>query len=982
MARKLTDETLRMDIVLNGNKAQAQLGKLQKQQHDLRRANEDLREAKQKLIAQGKKESAAYKEITAQIKANNQSLTQNKNAQADLRKQIGITSLTTRQLTQEQKRLKALMSSISPGTDKWEEYNKELGKVTARQREIRDKIKETSNSLGAQNKSLVSSAKNWLSMAVGIGAAIEIARRVITFAKDFVTEGLKMADQARGVEFAFKAIGKTAQQAFLDVRKAVRGTLSDLDIRKALVNFYNFKIPQESAATFFEFLTLRSTQTGEDITKLQSSLVEGLSKQSKLRIDNLGISMLDLNDELEKTPDFIQAVANIAQREVAKAGSIIDEAASGTARWNASTDNLQLALGKLVGTTTKGTSVVSVFSDLIDGFTTGVDILRTSFSFLTTGISNFLKPILSTNDAVTESESKFKSFWKTLGSGTLTVLSVSLMNIGKILSGIGSVIELTQKRFASLLTSLAAFTDIEIDFLNPSKTFESLKSFDFEKAFSDVKGSFSAGGKSMGEAFKEGFNQVTQQVIDEANSENANPQLNPNINPEPTPEELAEQQAALQREQQRLDQLKALEEQYLKEKEERLATSNEAMARLQLERALQEANILKASNDTLDLIRAEHKIKINEAIIEDQNLELERLKSFENIKRDLHNQIDIENAESKEARDLLLQEQQNQKEQERLELELERLNLSESEKTELLAHLTEIQEGTIEGIRSKWRKIKENEEQKEYAKKQRLYRQGLDAAIQIAGAETKVGKGLLIAKQLLAVKEAAIALGLFQTKATLAQAGAGVDIAAGTAKSASAAPFPANLPLIIGFVSSVAGLISTISKLGKTKVKTQGFEDGLYPDKNGRVDVTRTDGKRFNAQYGGATRTGVVSQPTLFRDKLVAEAGPELIVDNKTLRRVNPSVLQHIYDVRDNRVRGYETGNFPTLPTPTDTDAPQTQEQLLAMTSMMMDTLTTLNMQLAQGIRATALIGYQEAEDIEDLNKERDTSSTNGTLNS
>ncbi|WP_341215769.1 hypothetical protein [uncultured Wocania sp.] len=163
---------------------------------------------------------------------------------------------------------------------------------------------------------------------------------------NFTKEARQFAIEAKGVEFAFERIGEVGQDAFDRIKSSTRGLLSDLDIKKAIVGFDNFNISLEETDVLMEFLAVRSSQTGESIEKLQSSLNEGLSKESKLRIDNLGISTKDLNDELEKTPNFVQAVANIAKREVAEAGSILDDAANSQQQWNAAYDNFQLQLGK------------------------------------------------------------------------------------------------------------------------------------------------------------------------------------------------------------------------------------------------------------------------------------------------------------------------------------------------------------------------------------------------------------------------------------------------------------------------------------------------------------------------------------------------------------------------------------------------------------------------------------------------------------
>lgn len=97
--------------------------------------------------------------------------------------------------------------------------------------------------------------------------------------------------------------------------------------------------------------------------------------------------------------------------------------------------------------------------------------------------------------------------------------------------------------------------------------------------------------------------------------------------------------------------------------------------------------------------------------------------------------------------------------------------------------------------------------------------------VMIAGAESKLGKAILIAKQALALKEMIMEAKatLFSakqsvTKATVKGAEAGADSAAGLAKTSSALPFPANIPLIIGYVAQAVGIIGAVkSAIGQTK---------------------------------------------------------------------------------------------------------------------------------------------------------------------
>jgi len=128
-------------------------------------------------------------------------------------------------------------------------------------------------------------------------------------------------------------------------------------------------------------------------------------------------------------------------------------------------------------------------------------------------------------------------------------------------------------------------------------------------------------------------------------------------------------------------------------------------------------------------------------------------------------------------------------------------------------------------------KLKSLEEEKIAIK-----RKALDDLQGIFGAETAMGKAVLLAKQALAIQEMVMSIKstLFHakdtaTKATITAAGAGVDIAKGAATTASVG-FPQNIPLIIGYAATAVGIVTSI-KAALTKVK--GASAGSAPSMSG-----------------------------------------------------------------------------------------------------------------------------------------------------
>ena len=106
-----------------------------------------------------------------------------------------------------------------------------------------------------------------------------------------------------------------------------------------------------------------------------------------------------------------------------------------------------------------------------------------------------------------------------------------------------------------------------------------------------------------------------------------------------------------------------------------------------------------------------------------------------------------------------------------------------------------------------------------------IKKQSLQTLSELFGQETALGKAALIAKQAILLQELIVNVKstlsnakTAVTNATLKGAEATADSAAGLAKTSAAAPFPANIPLIIGYVAQAAGIISAVkSAVGAAK---------------------------------------------------------------------------------------------------------------------------------------------------------------------
>ena len=183
---------------------------------------------------------------------------------------------------------------------------------------------------GFQNQ--VKAVGGMIAGAFAVGALVNFGR-----------EAVNVAMKAEGIRTAFARLNKP--DLLDDLQKATRRTVSEVELMQASVRAENFKIPLEQLATFFQFATDRAIQTGESVQYLTQSIIDGIGRKSTLVLDNLGISASELQEEMKKVGDFGQAAANIIEREMKKAGNVMDTTAIQAAQLRARFEDLKEEAG-------------------------------------------------------------------------------------------------------------------------------------------------------------------------------------------------------------------------------------------------------------------------------------------------------------------------------------------------------------------------------------------------------------------------------------------------------------------------------------------------------------------------------------------------------------------------------------------------------------------------------------------------------------
>lgn len=343
MANKhLTEDEIRYTVDVKTADAQKAIYTLEQQSKKLRSENKARLSQMISLEAAGRKESEAYRNLKKQYSETSKEIHSLTSRISEQTSQINILDMSMVQLKKQQKSLQKeldnTVQSLNP-----EAY----GVLEQRLKDVSGRISELKQNAKSFGELASDDTVNGVLLGNLLTKGAELFSDKVREFKDSIAElvngGLEMAEQADGVTKAFNGLN---QEGLLDnLRKATKGTVNDVQLMTAAVQANDFRIPLEDLGKYLEFAQLKAQQTGQSVDYMTDSIVTGLGRKSPLILDNLGISAAEISEKTKETGDFMKAVAEIVDTQLAEAGETYISAADRAARKTVELQNAQKALG-------------------------------------------------------------------------------------------------------------------------------------------------------------------------------------------------------------------------------------------------------------------------------------------------------------------------------------------------------------------------------------------------------------------------------------------------------------------------------------------------------------------------------------------------------------------------------------------------------------------------------------------------------------
>ena len=463
-SKHLTEDEIRYTVDVKTAAAQKEIYRLEQQSKKLRSENKARLSQMIQLEAAGKKETDTYKNLKKQYTETGKEIRNLTSQIGEQTSKLNVLDMTVSQLKKQQKSLQKEFENTSKtlNPELYDILKQKLQEVSSRMAELKQNAKSFGE-LAASDQANGVLYGNMMTKAAELFGSY--AKGFKDSVKELIDGGLEMAETADGVTKAFKDMDQP--DLLENLRKATKGTVNDVQLMTAAVQAKDFRIPLEDLGKYLQFAQLKAQQTGQSVDYMTNSIVTGLGRKSPLILDNLGISAAEISEKTKETGDFMKAVAEIVDNQLAEAGETYISAADRAAQKTVELQNAQKALGDEIlplkeqwddAYADMQLNTISLISWCVkhQGVVKTLGILLTAFTVVAIATSNAIK----TNIVVTKGAAAAQQAWNVIcatGTGLMKLLQAGfLLLTGRVTQAKAAWVSMNATMKASVFGLIAA----------------------------------------------------------------------------------------------------------------------------------------------------------------------------------------------------------------------------------------------------------------------------------------------------------------------------------------------------------------------------------------------------------------------------------------------------------------------------------------------------------------------------------------------
>mgnify|MGYP002520574897 CR=1 FL=1 len=384
MAKRITDEDLRLNLIVNGDGGKKEMLELERQMKDLQSSTKKTRTELKNLEKAGKTGTQEYQNLTKTLKDQEKTLTECRDKYNKLQSAISLENKTLAELRNHLKLTQAALSKAVPGTENWKKLNAEVQKTKARLKELTSQAGQTKGALEKLSSIKAGALAAFAAIAGAIRGVAKAFQKIVDFEQANANLSTIIGKNVKDIEaltYSAMELGRTTEYTASQV------TLLQTELAKLGFKENSIMDMQESV---LHFATAIGT-TLPEAAAMAGATLRMFGLDAKDTADTLGVLVQGANNSALGFTYYQTAMATVGpvaktfgfslRDTVALLGTLanagFDASSAATATRNIllnladSSGKLAVALGK----------PVSTFPELMDGLKTlkaqGVDLNTT-----------------------------------------------------------------------------------------------------------------------------------------------------------------------------------------------------------------------------------------------------------------------------------------------------------------------------------------------------------------------------------------------------------------------------------------------------------------------------------------------------------------------------------------------------------------------------------------------------------------------------
>lgn len=280
MAKVVSDEILKLKIIVNGDEAQKKILDLEVANNELSKKIVDLNNKEKDLAKKRSKNAIEIAKIKAQVQEYNKTISENNKAIDDEIKSMNIMNLTIDQLRRRINDLNFTMKHMDPNSESFAANRQELQELSNRLREVRNGAEESGFSLSR----LADRFNHYSGLAVAFAGALA---GVALSIQNVIDMNNKMADAMSAVE---KTTGLTKKEVEDLTKSFVEfdTRTSKIDLLKIAEIGGRLGIPKAELKGFVEEVDKAYVALGDSFSGGVAKVAEGIGKIAGLYKETKG----------------------------------------------------------------------------------------------------------------------------------------------------------------------------------------------------------------------------------------------------------------------------------------------------------------------------------------------------------------------------------------------------------------------------------------------------------------------------------------------------------------------------------------------------------------------------------------------------------------------------------------------------------------------------------------------------------------------